>query len=103
MNAVILLNHVCNSELIRKFASLPMPPSPVDVSCGRQDILKGVYYAWFWQSEILRKFQSASQKQGSSECPLVVFVCTALIVSKPLVYPYTNGNFGHSWVVSIYV
>ena len=22
-------------------------------------------------------------------------VCTALIVSKPLVYPYTNGNFGH--------
>ena len=45
MNAVILLNHVCNSELIRKFASLLMPPSLVDVSCGWQDILKGVYYA----------------------------------------------------------
>ena len=48
------------------------PPSPEDVSCGRQDILKGVYYAWFWRSEILEKFQNASQKQGSSECPLVV-------------------------------
>ena len=45
MNAVILLNHVCNSELIRKFASLLTPPSLVDVSCGWQDILKGVYYA----------------------------------------------------------
>ena len=30
-------------------------------------------------------------------------VCTALIVSKPLVYPYTNGNFGHRRVVSIYL
>ena len=34
--------------------------------------------------------------------PLGCIVCTALIVSQPLVYPYTNGNFGHSRVVSIY-
>ena len=35
------------SEFNCNFASLLMPPSLVDVSCGRQDILKGVYYAWF--------------------------------------------------------
>ena len=72
MNAVILLNHVCNSELIRKFASLLTPPSLVDVSCGWQDILKGVYYAWFWRSEILRKFQNILSKQSNGRCPLVV-------------------------------
>ena len=33
--------------------------------------------------------------------PLGCIVCTALIVSQPLVYPYTNGNFGHIGVVSI--
>ncbi len=33
--------------------------------------------------------------------PLGCIVCTALIVSRPLVYPYTNGNFGHSKGVSI--
>lgn len=33
--------------------------------------------------------------------PLGCIVCTALIVSRPLVYPYANGNFGHSGVVSI--
>ena len=35
--------------------------------------------------------------------PLGCIVCTALIVSKPLVYPYANGNFGHSRVVGIYI
>ena len=34
--------------------------------------------------------------------PLGCIICTALIVSRPLVYPYTNGNFGHSRVVGIY-
>ena len=34
--------------------------------------------------------------------PLGCIICTALIVSRPLVYPYANGNFGHSRVVSIY-
>ena len=33
--------------------------------------------------------------------PLGCIVCTALIVSQPLVYPYTNGNFGHIKGVSI--
>ena len=28
-------------------------------------------------------------------------ICTALIVSRPLVYPYANGNFGHSRVLYI--
>ena len=31
----------------------------------------------------------------------MVVIYTALIVSRPLVYPYTNGNFGHSRVVDI--
>ena len=35
--------------------------------------------------------------------PLGCIVCTALIVSRPLVYPYANGNFGHIEVVSIYL
>ena len=83
------------------FALSLTPPSPEDVSCGRQDILKGVYYAWFWRLEILEKFQIVCQKQSNGECPLVV-IYTALIVSRPLVYPYTNGNFGHNRVVSIH-
>ena len=33
----------------------------------------------------------------------MVVLYTALIVSKPLVYPYANGNFRHSRVVGIYV
>ena len=32
--------------------------------------------------------------------PLGCIVCTALIVSRPLVYSYANGNFGHIRVVS---
>ena len=32
----------------------------------------------------------------------MVVIYTALIVSRPLVYPYANGNFGHSRVVSIH-
>ena len=31
----------------------------------------------------------------------MVVICTALIVSRPLVYSYANGNFGHSRVVDI--
>ena len=34
--------------------------------------------------------------------PLGCIVCTALIVSRPLVYPYANGNFGHCRVVGIH-
>ena len=31
----------------------------------------------------------------------MVVIYTALIVSRPLVYSYANGNFGHSRVVDI--
>ena len=55
----------------------------------------------FWLLEIVGKFQIVCQEQGNGECPLVV-IYTALIVSKPLVYSYANGNFGHSRVVSVH-
>ena len=109
MNAVILLNHVCNSELIRKFASLLMPPSPVDVSCGWQDILKGVYYALvlaLWNPEKISKLPVKTK--ATVDAPwLYLYVQPSLCqghwcirtpmatlgTSGLLVYTYSVGSF----------
>jgi hypothetical protein len=45
-------------------------------------------------------FKTSCQNKATVDAPWL-YICTALIVSQPLVYPYANGNFGHSRVVSI--
>lgn len=39
------------------------------VHTGGQDILKGVYYAWFWRLEILRNFKSQVKNKAAVNAP----------------------------------